>query len=239
MPRYLVVIPTYNEAENLPDLVRDIFSLDLEEVGVLIVDDASPDGTGQVAERLAAQYPGRMDILHRKRKDGLGTAYLQGFRYGLDSDARIIIQMDADFSHPASQITQFLKLIETNDVVIGSRYVPGGTVYSNRAVTRRFLSWLSNSLMARLILGGRIKDATSGFRCWRSDALRAIGLERIRSKGYIFQVEMCRAAQKRGLRIVETPIYFGVRRCGKSKMCFDIQLEAVIWFFRQLFRPSD
>ncbi len=237
MHRYLVVIPTYNEAENLPDLVRDIFSLDLDSVGILIVDDASPDGTGHVAEQLAAQYPGRIDILHRKKKDGLGTAYLEGFRYGIDHGARIIIQMDADFSHPAGELTEFVQLIETNDVVIGSRYVPGGRVYSNRAMTRRFLSWLANSLMARLILKGGIKDATSGFRCWRSNALEAIDLDRIRSKGYIFQVEMCRAAQKRGLRIVETPIYFGVRRCGKSKMCFDIQLEAVIWFLRQLFRP--
>lgn len=227
MFRHTVVIPTYNEADNLPLLVDALFSLNHEEIGILIVDDASPDGTGEVAEEMAHQHPGRLQVLHRQKKQGLGRAYVAGFELAIRHGAEFIIQMDADFSHSPSYLPEFLRLIQTCDLVIGSRYVAGGSIYANRATGRNLLSWWANTVCTQFILGIETRDATSGFRCWRSSALASIGLDRVRSNGYIFQVEMCYAAENLGLRIKETPIHFEKRRFGKSKMSTEIQLEAV------------
>lgn len=224
----IVVIPTYNEAENLPAITAELFTLDLkEELQILIVDDGSPDGTGQVAEELAERcYPGRLHIIHRSGKLGLGTAYITGFRWALEHGADYVIQMDADFSHSPSYIPEMLEQINNNDVVVGSRYVHGGNLDERWSWWRWFLSWWANSIWTRLALGCRTKDATAGFKCWRRSALQRIGLERINSNGYVFQVEMAYVAEKLKFRIREIPIYFEDRRIGQSKMSVKVKLEA-------------
>src|SRR5574341_1733337 len=214
MPKSIIVIPTYNEAENLSALVAALFALDLDGLEILVVDDASPDGTGQVAEALGRQSAGRVHVMHRQGKLGLGTAYLQGFAWAIAHDADYVIQMDADFSHSPDYIPQFLELIKNYDVVVGSRYVPGGQLDTRWSWWRWFLSWWANSVWGRLILGGRTHDATAGFKCWRRSALERIDLARIRSNGYVFQVEMCYVSERLGLRIKELPIYFEDRRIG-------------------------
>ena len=227
----VVVIPTYNEAKNLPAITPDLLDLGIEGLEILVVDDASPDGTGQVAEDLAQKYPGRFHVIHRQGKLGLGTAYVQGFTWALKHNASFIIQMDADFSHSPDYIPTFLELIRDYDVVVGSRYVEGGQLDQRWGVWRWFLSWWANSIWTRLILGVHSKDATAGFKCWRRSALEQIGLDRIRSNGYVFQVEMAFVSEKIGLRILETPIYFEDRRIGQSKMTVPVKLEAAVRVF--------
>lgn len=227
----LVVIPTYNEATNLSALATELLTLDVDDLGILVVDDASPDGTGQIAEDLAKRYPGRIYVMHRQGKLGLGTAYVQGFTWALERDANYIIQMDADFSHSPNYISQFIELIKNYDVVVGSRYVPGGQLDERWGWGRWFLSWWANSVWIRVILGLKTKDATAGFKCWRRSALERIGLERIRSNGYVFQVEMCYLSEKLGFRIKELPIYFEDRRIGQSKMTVPVKLEAALRVF--------
>ncbi|MFZ6028811.1 MAG: polyprenol monophosphomannose synthase [Chloroflexota bacterium] len=229
--KIFVVIPTYNEADNLPKITAALFGLDIPGLHLLIVDDASPDGSGQVADRLCEQYPGRVHAIHRAGKLGLGTAYVQGFGWALEQGADYIIQMDADFSHSPQYIPQFLRLIEAYDVVVGSRYVRGGKVDERWSGWRWLLSWWANSVWVRLALGVRAKDATAGFKCWRASALQAIQLNQIRSNGYIFQVEMCYVAERIGLRSIETPIYFEDRRIGQSKMSVPIKIEAALGVF--------
>ncbi len=236
MSEIVIVIPTYNESENLPEISRAIFDLQIPGLELLVVDDNSPDGTGQVAEKLAELYPGRLQVMHRTGKLGLGTAYVQGFQWALQRGARLVIQMDADFSHSPDYLPQFLKLIEEYDVVVGSRYVQGGKLDESWGFGRWFLSWWANSIWVRLILGTRTHDATAGFKCWRASALRAIGLDRIHSNGYVFQVEMCYVAERIGLRICEIPIYFEDRRIGRSKMSNPIKLEAALRVLEIRFR---
>ncbi|OGO41903.1 MAG: hypothetical protein A2W36_01905 [Chloroflexi bacterium RBG_16_58_14] len=195
------------------------------------MDDNSPDGTGQMADSLAAQYPGRFHVLHRPGKLGLGTAYIEGFLWALDRSADLVIQMDADFSHSPAYIPRMLELITEVDVVVGSRYVPGGRLDERWSWGRWFLSWWANSVWVRLILGTHTRDATAGFKCWRASALRQLGLENICSNGYVFQVEMCYVAEKAGLRIREIPIYFEDRRIGQSKMSVPVKLEAAVKVF--------
>lgn len=231
MNNIIVVIPTYNEANNLPALAAELLALNLDDLGILVVDDASPDGTGQIAENLATKYPGRMHIIHRQGKLGLGTAYIQGFIWALEHGAQYVIQMDADFSHSPSYLSQFVELIKNHDVVVGSRYVAGGQLDERWSWGRWFLSWWANSIWIRLILGLNTKDATAGFKCWRRSALERIGLERIRSNGYVFQVEMCYVSEKLGFRIKEIPIYFEDRRIGQSKMSVPVKLEAALRVF--------
>lgn len=231
MPKTIVVIPTYNEARNLPALAADLFALGLDGLELLVVDDASPDGTGAVAEALSQQYGRRVHVMHRAGKLGLGTAYLQGFVWAIAHDADYIVQMDADFSHSPSYLLQFLELIRNCDVVVGSRYVPGGRLDRRWSWWRWFLSWWANSVWVRLILGVRTHDATAGFKCWRRSALERIDLGRIRSNGYVFQVEMCYASERLGLRIKELPIYFEDRRIGQSKMSVSVKLEAALRVF--------
>ena len=233
-----VVIPTYNEAENLPKLVSALFSLPLD-LHLLVVDDNSPDGTGQLAEDLAKQHPGRIDVLRRPGKMGLRSAYLNGFQKILDSDADAIVQMDADFSHDPIVLTEMAKLLETNDVVLGSRYVTGGSVDVKWPIWRKWLSAFGN-FYARTILGLPLHDVTTGYRMWRSETLKQMPFERIQATGYIFLVEMIYLSHCLEFKIGEAPIYFADRRFGKSKMSLKIQIEAalriwqVLWNYRDL-----
>ena len=200
----------------------------------------SPDGTGTLADDLADRYTEQVHVMHRAGKLGLGTAYVAGFRYALEHGADLIVQMDADFSHSPRYILQFRELIEGYDVVVGSRYVAGGQLDERWGWWRYFLSWWANSVYTRLILGLRIKDATAGFKCWRRETLEGIGLERIRSNGYVFQVEMAYLTEKLGYRFFEVPIYFEDRRIGRSKMTVPVKLEAALrtWQIRWRHRKA-
>jgi len=228
-----IVIPTYNESENVSAITAELFSLDTnEELHILIVDDDSPDGTGQVADDLAAnQYPGRLHVMHRTGKQGLGTAYVAGFKWAIEHGADYVIQMDADFSHSPSYIPQMLETISQHDVVVGSRYVSGGDLDERWSWWRWFLSWWANSVWTRTILGVHTKDATAGFKCWQRSALQRIGLDRIHSNGYVFQVEMAYVSEKLGFDILEIPIYFEDRRIGQSKMSVPVKIEAALRVF--------
>ncbi len=221
-----VVIPTYNEAANLPALVAALLALPLEDLRIVVVDDASPDGTGQVADELARQEPQRLLVVHRPAKLGLGTAYIVGFRLALDAGADVIVQMDADFSHAPTDVPRLLEALATCDVAVGSRYVAGGRLDERWSWWRFLLSWWANSIYTRLILGLKVRDATAGFKAWRRSALEAIDLDAIRSNGYVFQVEMAYLAHLHGLRIREIPIHFADRRWGQSKMNLRIHIEA-------------
>jgi dolichol-phosphate mannosyltransferase len=232
MPKIIIVIPTYNEAENLPVITEALFNLGVEGLEVLNVDDGSPDGTGQIADRLHEQYPGRFHAMHRIGQRGLGAAYIQGFTQALDQGADVVVQMDADFSHSPGDIPRMLEMLEAYDVVVGSRYIKGGKTDERWGKGRLFLSWWANSVWVRLALGVRTKDATAGFKCWRASALKKMELESIGSNGYIFQVEMCYIAEKRGLRICEIPIYFEDRRVGQSKMDTREKIDAALGVFK-------
>lgn len=222
-----IIVPTYNEAENLPKLVSALFDLPLPDLNLLVVDDNSPDGTGQLAESLAAERPGKIEVIHRSGKLGLGTAYITGFRHAIEHGAQAIGQMDADFSHPIDKICELARLIEKYDMVIGSRYVAGGSLDEQWPLWRKGLSAWGN-FYARTILNMPIRDCTGGFRLWRRETLCAMPLERICSNGYIFQVETAYVAHRLGFTFGETPIYFADRRWGKSKMNFRIQVEAAV-----------
>lgn len=224
----IVVIPTYNEVDNVPPLTADLLALGVPDLSILIVDDNSPDGTGEVADELAAAHPGQVRVLHRPRKEGLGTAYKAGFERALALGAEQVVQMDADFSHSPSYIPDMLDRLASNDCVVGSRYIPGGRLDERWEFGRYLLSWWANAVYTRLILGTRQRDTTAGFKAWRADTLRGIGLQRIRSNGYDFQVEMTYVAEKLGYRIEEVPIYFEDRRIGQSKMSVPIKIESAL-----------
>lgn len=228
-----LVIPTYNEAENLPKLVSALLSLPDLDIHLLIVDDNSPDGTGKIADELSASYPGRVDVLHRAGKLGLGSAYIQGFQWCLAHGAEAIGQMDADFSHPIEKIREMAETLSACDVVIGSRYVKGGSLDERWPFWRKALSNFGN-FYARTILGLPIRDVTGGFKLWRSETLADMPLDRVKSNGYVFQVEMNYVATRLGFRFKEIPIYFADRRWGKSKMSFRIQVEAAVRVWRLL-----
>ena len=231
-----IIIPTYNEAENLPKLVSALFSLPLD-LRILVVDDGSPDGTGEIADALAVEYPDKVDILHRDGKLGLRTAYLTGIQLALATDTDAIVQMDADFSHNPDRLVDMAEMIKDRDVVLGSRYVPGGRVDENWPLWRKWLSAFGN-FYARTILGFKLRDVTTGFRFWRRETLEGMPLDRIQSNGYVFLVEMIYMAYSLGYRVGEVPIYFADRRWGKSKMSFKIQREAAlrIWMVRWAYR---
>jgi dolichol-phosphate mannosyltransferase len=233
----MVVMPTYNEADNLVPMIAELMTLDLNGLEILIIDDNSPDGTGQIADELAAQYADKVHVIHRPGKMGLGTAYITGFRHALEDGTDYVIQMDADFSHSPSYLPLFLDKIQECDVVIGSRYIAGGGVDESWSPWRRFLSWGGN-FYARLVTGLRIQDTTGGFRCFRRQALLDLDLERIRSEGYAFQIEMAYACQKKGLRLCEIPIHFEDRSMGRSKMSSWIILEAMwrVWQMKWWYR---
>lgn len=231
-----IVLPTYNEAENLPQLVSALFMLPLD-LSLLVVDDNSPDGTGQIAEDLAKAHSGRIHVTHRVGKLGLRSAYIEGFQKAFELGAQAVVQMDADFSHDPQVLKAMAHQIETCDVVIGSRYVKGGSVDQQWPLWRKFLSAFGNNY-ARMILRSPLHDMTTGFRMWRREALLNMPLDRIRSSGYIFLVEMAYVAFLMGYKIVEVPIYFADRRFGKSKMSLKIQMEAAmrIWDVRWHYR---
>ena len=240
--RITVVTPTYNEAENLPKLVSALFSLPLD-LHVLVVDDNSPDGTGKIAEELAKQYPGRIDVLHRPGKMGLRSAYLNGFQKILDGDTQAIVQMDADFSHDPAALVNMAELLKTQDVVLGSRYTAGGSVDQQWPIWRKSLSAFGN-FYAKTILGLPLHDVTTGYRMWRRETLNQMPFERIQSNGYVFLVEMAYLAHCLEFKIGESPIYFADRRLGKSKMSLKIQVEAAVriwqvwWNYRDLKRAG-
>jgi dolichol-phosphate mannosyltransferase len=237
-----IVLPTYNEAENLPRLVSALFMLPLD-LSLLVVDDNSPDGTGQIAEESAKPHPGRIHVLRRAGKSGLRSAYIEGFHQAFALGAEAVVQMDADFSHDPEVLKEMARRIIDCDVVIGSRYAPGGSVDQRWSPWRKFLSAFGNNY-ARMILQFPLRDVTTGFRMWRREALANMPLDRIRSNGYIFLVEMAYVAFLMGYNIVEVPIHFEDRRFGKSKMSLKIQLEAAIriwdvwWHYRDMRRRS-
>ena len=230
-----VVIPTYNEAENLPKLVSALFALPLEDLSVLVVDDNSPDGTGELAEMLAFEHPGKVSVLHRRVKGGLGTAYLAGFQYTLKAGAQMIAQMDADFSHPPEKLVELVDALKTCDLALGSRYVPGGSVDERWPLWRRGLSAWGN-IYARTILGLPMRDVTGGFRLWRRETLLGMPLHLVRSNGYAFQIEMAYLAHLLEFNHKEVPIYFADRCWGQSKMSFRIQREAAVQVWQMRFR---
>lgn len=234
----IIVIPTYNERENLPTLVEKIRALPLNEVDLLIVDDNSPDGTGELADEYAAKKNSGVHVLHRSGKLGLGTAYVAGFSKALELGAERVVQMDADLSHPPEKLVELIEAGRDYDLVIGSRYVPGGSLDRDWPAWRKALSGFGN-LYARTILGLKVRDVTAGFRMWRREALQRIPLQRIRSNGYMFQVEMTYLASKLGFSFKEIPIYFAERRFGESKIDLSIQIEAAVSVWKLPFRYRD
>jgi dolichol-phosphate mannosyltransferase len=229
--RALVIVPTYNERENIRRLVDTVLRQD-GRLEVLVVDDGSPDGTGQLVAELSAEDP-RVHLLERAQKMGLGTAYIAGFRWALERDYRYVLEMDADFSHDPAHLPQFLSAIEDADVVVGSRYQPGRVTVINWPIGRLILSYSAN-LYARAVTGLPMWDTTAGFKCFRREVLEAIDFSRVRSNGYAFQIEMHFRAWKRNFRIVEIPIVFVDRTEGTSKMSKSIVREAIwmVWRLR-------
>ncbi len=233
LEKALVVVPTYNERDNIHRLVPLVLEQD-PRLEILIIDDDSPDGTGEIADRLATREP-RLHVLHRTDKLGLGTAYIAGFRWGLDRDYDILFEMDADFSHDPSHLPQFLDAIREFDMVLGSRYLHGRVTVVNWPMSRLLLSWFAN-LYARVATGLPVTDATGGFKCFRANVLRGIDLDRVGSEGYSFQIEMSLRAWRNGFSIGEIPIVFADRDVGESKMSKRIIWEAVwrVWALRVL-----
>lgn len=227
----LIIIPTYNEIENLQSLLTGIFSY-APETHILIVDDNSPDGTGKLADEMSAE-DSRISVMHRTGKLGLGTAYIAGFKYAIEHAYDAAFEMDADFSHDPKYLPDFLKAIENADLVIGSRYIKGGST-PNWSPLRRIISGGGN-IYARLILGISVHDCTAGYRCYRREVLENLGLDTVQAQGYAFQVEMAYRVFKKGYRIVETPIVFMDRRLGKSKMSGNIFIEGFINVLRLRF----
>jgi len=226
--RVAVCLPTYDERENLEPVVRalgNVAAAHAIELSVLVVDDASPDGTGEVADRLAAELPW-LDVLHRERKDGLGPAYLAAFRHVLAGDAELVMEMDADFSHDPADVPRLVEAAGEADLVIGSRYVPGGGV-RNWGAVRRVVS-RAGCLYAQALLGLPVRDSTSGFKVFRRAVLETIDLDAISSKGYAFQVENVYRTVRAGFRVIEVPITFVDRETGSSKMSRAIVAEAVV-----------
>jgi dolichol-phosphate mannosyltransferase len=236
LAKIVVVVPTYNERDNLPVLAGLLSDLNLPGLELLVVDDNSPDGTGDVADELAKESPDKVGVLHRTVKDGLGRAYVAGITRALDEGADIVIQMDADLSHPASVIPIMVETLRTTDaaVVIGSRYVPGGSAAAEWGWHRRALSAFAN-FYVNALLRLHVKDATAGFKAWKADTLRWIDVASIESNGYSFQVEMNYRTVKRGLRIAEVPIHFEERTEGVSKMSLKVQLESALMPWKLLF----
>ena len=229
-PRALVIIPTYNEKESIAAIIAEVLDQD-PRISILVVDDNSPDGTGQIVDVLAAQEK-RISVLHRQKKEGLGQAYIAGFRWAIAADYDFIFEMDADFSHRPEYLKDFLEAIEQNDLVLGSRYVSGINVI-NWPMSRLLLSYGAN-IYARVVTGLPVVDATGGFKCFRRQVLEAIDLDKVHASGYGFQIEMSMRAWKKGFRVKEIPIIFYDRTAGVSKMSMKIMWEAIllVWTLR-------
>jgi dolichol-phosphate mannosyltransferase len=230
-PRILVIIPTYDEAENLPRIVPCVLEQD-PRVDVLVVDDGSPDGTGRIADAMAEKND-RISVLHRPGKGGLGRAYLAGFEQGLELGYDILFEMDADFSHPPEALPALIAGFEDADVMIGSRYVDGRVTVSNWPMSRLLVSYFG-SHYARIITGMPVRDGTGGFNGWKREVLEKVGLDRVQSNGYAFQIELKFRAWRAGFTLAETPILFTERDTGESKMSPAIVREAVwrVWWLR-------
>ena len=220
----VVCLPTYNERENLEAMVSALGEVLPEDSRILVIDDNSPDGTGEIADRLAAER-GDVEVLHRPRKEGLGPAYLAGFRRALEVGADLVLEMDCDFSHDPADVARLVAAADGADVVLGSRYVPGGGT-KNWGALRRVVS-RGGSLYAQVLLGLRVRDLTGGFKCYRRAVLETIDLDAIKSKGYAFQIETTYRAIRAGFRVAEVPIVFVDRQVGGSKMSNSIVLEAI------------
>jgi len=220
----MLCLPTYDERENLEPMLRALGEVLGPDDRVLVIDDDSPDGTGELADRLAAELP-FVDVLHRARKEGLGPAYLAGFRRALDEGAELVLEMDCDFSHDPKVVPRLIEAAGDADLVLGSRYVSGGGV-ENWGLVRRAISY-GGSLYARLLLGVAVRDLTGGFKCFRREVLEAIPLDRVHSRGYAFQIELTYRALRKGFRVREVPIRFADRVVGGSKMSRAIVLEAI------------
>lgn len=228
--RALIIFPTYNEKENIEKIVHAVLPMD-PRINVLIVDDNSPDGTGKIADRLAAQEE-KVNVLHRQQKNGLGRAYIAGFKWAIERGYDYVFEMDADFSHGPEYIKDFLREIRSYDLVVGSRYISGVNVI-NWPMSRLLLSYFAN-MYTRIVSGLPMRDATGGFKCFRREVLEAIDLDEVRSSGYAFQIEMSMRAWKKNFRIKEIPIIFYDRTAGESKMSKKIMMEAVyrVWWLR-------
>jgi dolichol-phosphate mannosyltransferase len=233
----VIILPTLNEAENLPKIVPAILANKIPDLKILIVDDNSPDGTGAIADQLANTYPERVDVLHLMGTPGLGRAYIAGFNHVLQSDVEIIGQMDSDFSHPPERLPEMIKMLKDSDLVLGSRYIEGGGVDKEWPFWRKALSRWGN-FYARTILGIPVKDVTGAYRVWRKEFLEQIPFQDVISNGYIFLVEILHLADIHGARFGEAAIYFADRKWGESKMDFRIQLEAAwrVWHVRWRYR---
>jgi dolichol-phosphate mannosyltransferase len=232
--RPLVVVPTYNERDNLPVLVSLL--LPMPHVQVLVVDDNSPDGTGELADAFAREHPGRVSVLHRAGPRGLGLSYIDGMRHALTADVTHVCQMDADLSHDPADVPRLVAAAAHADLAIGSRYVPGGRI-ENWPMRRIVLSSFANRYV-RTITGLRVSDCTSGFRCWRREALARVPLDGVRSDGYAFLVELLWTAVQRGCTVAEVPITFVERRFGASKLSNAVVLESALLPWRLAFRRS-
>jgi len=225
MPRAVLCLPTYNERENLEPMIRALGGvLDVSRDRILVIDDASPDGTGGIADRLAAELAW-VSVLHRERKEGIGPAYIAGFRWALAEGAELVLEMDCDFSHRPSDVPRLIAAAEDADLVLGSRYAPGGGT-ENWGLVRRIVS-RGGSLYAQILLGMRVRDLTGGFKCFRRGALEAIDLDALSATGYAFQIETTYRVRRAGLRVQEIPITFVERRAGASKMTGSIVAEAI------------
>ena len=237
----IVVVPTYNESGNLARMAQALLALPVPGLRLLNVDDDSPDGTGRLADELAAGSSGRISVLHRHGRRGLGLAYIDGFRRALEDGAEAVVQMDADFSHSPADVPRLLERLFGCDVAVGSRYTAGGSIDDEWSLGRLALSRSANAY-ARTLLRLKTRDATAGFKAWRRSALLAVDLGRIRSDGYLFQVEMTYVCERLGLRIEEVPIHFAERSAGRSKMSRRVQIEAAagilgVWRRHHRLRP--
>ncbi|HET6623233.1 MAG TPA: polyprenol monophosphomannose synthase [Gaiellaceae bacterium] len=226
MPRAVVCLPTYNERENVESMVRALGGvLDTTRDRVLVIDDASPDGTGEIADRLAAELEW-VSVLHRERKEGIGPAYIAGFRHALADGAELVLEMDCDFSHDPNDVPRLIAAADEADLVLGSRYTAGGGT-ENWGLLRRIIS-RGGSLYAQVLLGVRVRDLTGGFKCFRRSTLEAIDLDSVSARGYGFQIETTYRVLRAGLRVREVPIRFVDRRVGDSKMTGSIVAEAML-----------
>lgn len=230
---YLVVLPTFNESINLGRILPEILAQD-ERIDVLVVDDNSPDGTGDLADRIASENP-RISVLHRIGKQGLGSAYLEGFGWGLTKDYSHFIEMDADFSHRPQDLNEFINKSEQYEMVLGSRYLNGRVTVINWPMSRLLISYFG-SWYARMVTGLPVRDATGGFNCWQRNVISELDFESIESNGYTFQIELKLRAWKKGYTMIEIPIVFEEREAGESKMSKSIVVEAVwkVWKLRLL-----
>ena len=233
----IIVIPTYNESHNIPILTSALLDLHIPNLQILFVDDNSPDGCGQVADELHAQHGEGVQVLHRTGKEGLGKAYIAGLNWALDHGADVIGMMDADLSHPPEKLPEMITALSQADLVIGSRYVRGGSLDENWPIWRKFLSAFGNTY-ARTILGLPVKDTTGAYRLWHRDALKAIPYQASKSNGYVFLIELIYLAKLTGLHMHEVPIRFSERQHGQSKMSLPIQLEAAsrVWKLRRIYK---